>query len=73
MAKLTAAQRKRLPASAFALPGRAYPVQNKSHARNALAPVAQHGTPAEQAAVRRKVHAKYPGMGRVVRFSEHNR
>lgn len=63
MATLTTRQRKALPASAFAIPSRrAYPITDRSHARNALARVAQHGTPAEKAAVRRKVRAKYPSM-----------
>jgi hypothetical protein len=33
MAKLTAAQRKALPKSAFAGPGRSFPVPDKSHAK----------------------------------------
>lgn len=38
MAKLTTKVRNKLPKSAFAEPGkRAYPVQDKAHARNALA------------------------------------
>lgn len=65
MAKLTTAQRKSLPKSDFALPGkRAYPVNDKSHARNALARVSQHGSPAEKKEVRAKVHAKYPDLGK---------
>ena len=75
MAKLTAAQRKNLPKSDFAVPAKAttaagkaasgsYPIPDKAHAQNALARVAQHGTPAEKAAVRKKVAAKYPGMGK---------
>ena len=63
MAKLTTKARTALPTSDFALPGRRYPVEDRSHARNALARVSQHGTPAEKASVRRKVHAKYPSMG----------
>lgn len=35
--KLTTAERNALPASAFALPGRRYPIPDASHARNALA------------------------------------
>lgn len=67
--KLTAAQRKRIPKSSFAIPSKApgsgsYPINDPSHARNALARVSQFGTPAEKAAVRAKVHAKYPNMGR---------
>lgn len=38
MAKLTSQQRNKLPKSDFGLPGReAYPMPDKSHARNALA------------------------------------
>ena len=59
MAKLTAKARKAISGSDFALPGRRYPIEDASHARNALARVSQHGTPAEKATVRRKVKAKY--------------
>ena len=41
MAKLTEDQRDKLPDSAFALPGRKYPVEDKAHARNAKARAAQ--------------------------------
>lgn len=41
MAKLTAAQRKKLSSSQFAGPGRSYPVPDKSHARNAKARASQ--------------------------------
>lgn len=71
--RLTAAQRQALPARDFALPGKgtgpkgagagSYPIPDASHARNALSRVAQHGSPAEQTTVRRKVHAKFPGIG----------
>lgn len=63
MAKLTAKKRKKLPAKSFALKGRRYPIEDKAHARNALARVAQHGTAAEKAEVRRKVHGKFPDIG----------
>lgn len=59
---LTAAERKHLPDSAFALPGRRYPIHNESHARNALARVSENGTPEEQAKVRAAVHRRYPGI-----------
>lgn len=67
MSKLSYAGRKRLPASAFALSGRRFPIEDKAHARNALARVAQglkRGTitSAQAATVRRKVKAKYPGI-----------
>ena len=41
MAKLTAKQRKKLPASKFAGPDRSYPVPDKSHAANAKARASQ--------------------------------
>ena len=74
MAKLTAKTRQSLPKSDFALPGKgegpkgagsgSYPIPDKSHARNALSRVAQHGSSAEKAKVRAKVHAKFPGIGK---------
>lgn len=74
MAKLTTRARKALPSSSFALPGKgegpsgkgsgSYPIPDRSHAANALARVSQHGSSAEKAKVRAKVHAKYPDMGK---------
>jgi hypothetical protein len=64
MAKLNAKSRRAIKGSNFALPGRRYPIHDRSHAANALARVSQHGSSAEKAAVRRKVKAKYPGMGK---------
>lgn len=60
---LDANARKHIAAKNFAGPDRSYPIEDQAHARNALARVAQHGSPALQAEVRRKVHAKYPGIG----------
>lgn len=37
MAKLSSQARKKLPESAFAGPDRSYPIEDKAHARNALA------------------------------------
>jgi len=62
MAKLTTRGRNQIKAKNFALPGRRYPIQDISHARNALARVAQHGTRAEQRSVRAKVYARYPSL-----------
>ena len=59
---LTAQQRDALPETAFALPGRRYPIHNESHARNALARVSQHGTPEEKSAVRSAVASRYPSI-----------
>lgn len=68
MAKLTTKERKALPKKDFPEPGkRAYPVNDKSHARNALARVAQHGSPAEKKEVAAKVHKKFPSIGKGTR------
>jgi hypothetical protein len=69
MAKLTAAKRKALPTSDFAVPSKSpdhgsYPIPDKSHARNALSRVSQFGSEREKALVRAKVHKKYPAIGR---------
>lgn len=62
--KLTNQAREKLPKKDFVFPKeRRYPVEDKSHARNALARVSQHGTTAEKAKVRATVHRKYPGIG----------
>lgn len=61
--KLTADAREALPDKDFALPGDRYPIEDKNHARNALARVSQHGTPEEKKKVRAKVHKKYPDIG----------
>lgn len=60
MAVLTTKERNGLAGKEFAGPDRSYPIPDENHARNALARVAQHGTPSEMAAVRAKVHAKFP-------------
>lgn len=64
MSKLSSSERKSLPSSDFALGKGHYPIENASHARNALARVSEFGSPAEKAEVRAKVHAKYPGIGK---------
>jgi hypothetical protein len=74
---LTTEAREKMPKSDFALPGKvskgprggrhthgAYPIPDESHARTALARVAQHGTPEEKAEVRAKVHRKFPDIGK---------
>ena len=58
--KLTTQERKDIPTEEFALPGRRYPIHDRAHARNALARVAQFGTPEEKAKVRAAVKRKYP-------------
>ena len=58
-------ERKKLSKKSFALPGkRKYPIPDKAHARNALARVAQHGTPAEQKKVEAAVKKRYPSLGK---------
>lgn len=61
--RLTAAARDKIATKNFAGPDRSYPIQNASHARNALARVSQHGSPALQERVKAAVHKKYPGIG----------
>lgn len=61
--KLTAAKRKKMSPKSFGLPGkRKYPLDTPNRARNALARVAQHGTAAEKAQVKRAVKRKYSGI-----------
>ncbi len=67
MSKLSAAARKHIPAKDFALPGGRYPIEDASHARNALARVSQHGSPEEKTKVRAAVHRKYPNMGKMAK------
>ena len=54
MARLTAADRRALPDSAFAGPGRTYPVPDKSHARFAKAMASKNASPDEE----KKIDAK---------------
>lgn len=62
MAKLTGKDRNSLPKKDFAGPNRSYPVEDASLARNALARVSQHGSPAEKKEVCAKVETKYPSI-----------
>ena len=69
---LSAADRRSLPDSDFALPGKgegpkgkqagSYPIPDESHARSALSMVAQHGSSEEKAKVRAAVKRKFPGI-----------
>lgn len=64
MAKLTAAARRAIPKSSFAVPGKApksgsYPIPDASHARDALA---RSSGKAVASKVRAKVHSKFPGI-----------
>ena len=70
--KLSYKERQNLSKGEFALPGKgggpegkqggSYPIPDESHARNALARVSQHGTPAEKAKVKAAVERKFPGI-----------
>ena len=63
MGKLTTKERNALPKSDFAIPEeRKYPIEDKSHARNALARVSANGTPEEKAEVRNAVYERYPSL-----------
>jgi hypothetical protein len=65
MAKdLSTKDRKKLSKKPFALHGkRKYPIPDKAPARNALARVAQRGTPAEQKKVKAEVQKRFPSIG----------
>lgn len=59
----TKAGRRAMSPSQFGLPSKKkYRIDDAAHARNALARVAQHGTPAEKAQVRAAVHRKFPSI-----------
>jgi hypothetical protein len=62
VAKLKAAQRNKLPSSAFAGPDRSYPIEDASHARNALARASQHASPELQAKIKAKVRRRYSNI-----------
>lgn len=65
MGKLTAKERNAIPAKEFALPAeRKFPIENRSHAQNALARASQSGVPEIKAKVTAAVHRKYPDMGK---------
>lgn len=64
MARLTASDRKALPAKDFAGPDRSYPIPDVSHARNALSRVSQYGYPELKERVRAAVHRKFPDIGK---------
>lgn len=62
MAKLTAADRKAIPQSKYALPGKRYPIEDANHARAALS-MLHNASPAEQEKIRAKVRSAYPSIG----------
>lgn len=69
MSKLTSKDRKSMPKSDFAIPSKApgsgsYPINDRSHAANAMSRVSANGSPAEKREVASAVHKKYPDMGK---------
>ena len=62
MAKLSAAERNALPDSDFAGPDRSYPIEDKSHAQQALR-MRGHASPSAQKKIVSKVKKKFPGVG----------
>ncbi len=61
MAKLTAKTRNALPAKEFAGPHRSFPLNDKNHARNAIARASQFH-PELKSEIRAKVHRKFPDI-----------
>jgi len=69
---LSAGQRRALPSSDFALPGKgegpegkgsgSYPIPDEGHAKSALSRGKHNASPGELATIKRKVKAKFPGM-----------
>lgn len=57
MAKLSAAQRKKLPSSTFAGPNRSFPIPDKNHAKAALSMIG-NAPPSARANIRAKADAK---------------
>lgn len=62
--KLTAKARRAIPTKEFAGPDRSYPIEDLSHARNALSRVSQFGTEELKAKVRAAVKRKYPDLAK---------
>lgn len=63
--KLTTKERKGLPKSSFALPGkRAYPMPDRAHAANAKARAAQFASPAEKAKIDAKANKMLYGSSK---------
>jgi hypothetical protein len=74
MAPLTTKARKEIPAKDFAGPHKSFPIENKAHARDALARAS--GKPVD-AEVKAKVERKYPnirvdGKGNVHKVNHRN-
>lgn len=64
MARLTAARRNALPASAFAGPNRTYPVPDTSHAIFAKAMATKNAGPALKSRIDSGVASRFPALGK---------
>jgi hypothetical protein len=62
MAKLTSKARNMLPAKDFGGPDRSYPLNDATHARNALARASQHASEGLKSHIKEIVHRKFPGI-----------
>lgn len=62
MAKLSAAARRKLPQSAFALPGRRFPIHDRVHAEQAVRMAMKTLSGDERAKVLNAVARKYPDL-----------
>ncbi len=62
MAKLSSAERQDLPDSAFAGPGRTFPIHDENHAHAALTDVAKSGNAKLKRRVRMAVKYRYPNI-----------
>jgi hypothetical protein len=66
MAKLTSKARKAIPSKSFAFPkARKYPIEDESHARNALARGAGHLSPEAMHKLRGIIKRKFPSIKQV--------
>jgi hypothetical protein len=65
--KLTAAARNHIPTKSFAGPDRSFPIEDRGHA---IAALSRAHFASDPAAIRQKVHAKYPDLGRPALLSQ---
>jgi hypothetical protein len=66
VSRLLQPQRNALPSHDFAGPGRSFPIPDANHARAALS-MAHYAS--DPAAIKAKVHKKFPNIGQAVRTS----
>ena len=61
MSRLSAGERRTMPKSEFAGPGRSYPVPDAAHAKLAKAMAAKYAPPAERASIDAKANSVLKG------------